>query len=145
VRDIIYKFIKSMYAMVDNPDTVEFRKIVLRIGFDKGFEVNTEVPIPLDGKLQPVDIVFEKGEIKHFIEIESGGKSGTSYDPKGRRRDVRIVAQANKGFILTKNDRGKRLHKTTLDELNVQGLFNNVEILTWEEYKSLALSNSCPH
>ena len=50
-----------------------------------------------------------------------------------------------KGRERAQNDLGKRLHKTTLDELNVQGLFNNVEILTWEEYKSLALLNSCPH
>jgi len=132
--------------MVDNPDTVEFRKFVLRTGFQKGYDVNTEVPVPLLGKLKPVDVTFEKGKVKHYIEIESGGTSGTSYDPKGRERDIRIVAQANKGFILTKNELGKRLHKETLKELQKHGLnASNVEILTWDEYKARVLSNSCPH
>lgn len=121
--------------MVDNLDTVVFRCYVIKLGFSKGYEVYTEYPEQLDGKIRPIDVVFIKNGEKHYIEIESGGKSGTSYAPEGRERDIKLVSKGTKGFILTKNERGKNLHIKTKNNLSPQNQYNNVKILIWDEYK----------
>ena len=124
--------------MVDNLDTVEFRTYVLEVGFRKGYKVYTEYPEQLAGKTRPIDVVFIKGDERHYIEIESGGESGTSYAPEGRERDVKLAAKGTKGFVLTKNERGKRLHIRTKNSLTPQQNYKNVVVLTWDEYKKQA-------
>ena len=127
--------------MVDNMDTVEFRSFVLEIGFKKGYKVYTEYPVNLMDKKRPVDVVFIKDGLKHFIEIESGGEAGTSYAREGRERNIKVVAIADSGFILVKNEEpGKRLLNDTFKELNKNEKYDHVKILTWDEYRTKSCS-----
>ena len=137
--------------MVNTLDKIQLREFIFKIGYKKNYTINSETPVTTrDGEYmrERIDIAFLKksdyglkpdGRVARafYIKIDSGEVEKND-NIKSREKDIKLVSQAGKGYILTKSECGKKLYESTLKILNSTYNYNNVEIYTWEEYISQA-------
>ncbi len=123
--------------MTTNLDRTKIRDFVIKIGYQKDYVLNSDGPIVFfDGKPQNVEMVFSKADTRHYLRMDAGEETINSNE--ARELEIRIVADATKGFILAKDEKLKKLYEESLNNLKSTGKYDNVMILTWDEYKSKA-------